>query len=429
MDRVTVRNFRCFREYQSARLAPLTLLVGENSTGKTSLLALIRILWQTVYFEDIKPNFNQEPFNLGSYKEIVYHEDNDDYSNQEFSGGFFVDDCELEVKFKKGITGPEVFQLSIKNANASAVWTQREGFAAVETKTARGAWYFEKSSEFSDDFSQDFAIQGIWGLISFHRLLRTGLEPKNGDDTSFNEKDRTDLINLIIKLGAVFGPQVAGGPVRSKPQRNYVPGPLEPESNGVPNYLAALANSNNESWKTLKKDMESFGKKIGVFDEIKILSLSNDTSQLQVRKYTGNRKGKWRNIIDVGYGVSQILPVIFELTRPLESHFIFLQQPELHLHPSAQAGLGSILCQAVSDRDKIVLVETHSDQLINRVRMDLRDKKYDLKPEDVSILYFERSDATVNIYNIRIDEDGNIVDQPPSYRKFFRQEVNRSVGI
>ena len=175
--------------------------------------------------------------------------------------------------------------------------------------------------------------------------------------------------------------------------------------------------------------MESFGKKIGVFDEIKILSLSNDTSQLQVRKYTGNRKGKWRNIIDVGYGVSQILPVIFELTRPLESHFIFLQQPELHLHPSAQAGLGSILCQAVSDRDKIVLVETHSDQLINRVRMDLRDKKYDLKPEDVSILYFERSDATVNIYNIRIDEDGNIVDQPPSYRKFFRQEVNRSVGI
>ncbi len=260
MDRVTVKNFRCFREYQSARLAPLTLLVGENSTGKTSLLALIRILWQTVYFEDVKPNFNQEPFNLGSYKEIVYHEGNDDYSNQEFSGGFFVDDCELEVKFKKGITGPEVFQLGIKNANVSAVWTQRK---VIVAKTARGSWYFEKSGEFSDDFSRDFAIQGIWGLISFRRLLRTGLEPKNGDDTSFNEKDRRDLINLITRSlfnfkntlisDTVLRPPVAGGTVRSKPQRNYVPGPLEPESNGVPNYLAALANSNNESWKTLKK--------------------------------------------------------------------------------------------------------------------------------------------------------------------------------
>ena len=45
MDEITLKNFRCFRDKQTARLAPLTLLVGENSTGKTSFLALIRALW------------------------------------------------------------------------------------------------------------------------------------------------------------------------------------------------------------------------------------------------------------------------------------------------------------------------------------------------------------------------------------------------
>ena len=73
MDRITLQNYRCFgSEEQSARLAPLTLLVGPNSTGKTSFLALIRALWD-VAFRDVVPNFREEPFDLGSFDEIVYN--------------------------------------------------------------------------------------------------------------------------------------------------------------------------------------------------------------------------------------------------------------------------------------------------------------------------------------------------------------------
>ena len=72
MDRITLQNYRCFgSEEQSARLAPLTLLVGPNSTGKTSFLALIRALWD-VAFREVVPNFREHPYDLGSWDDIVY---------------------------------------------------------------------------------------------------------------------------------------------------------------------------------------------------------------------------------------------------------------------------------------------------------------------------------------------------------------------
>ena len=71
MDRITLKNFRCFRDEQTARLAPLTLLVGENSTGKTSFLALIWALWDVACRKRI-PDFKEEPYDLGSCDDIAH---------------------------------------------------------------------------------------------------------------------------------------------------------------------------------------------------------------------------------------------------------------------------------------------------------------------------------------------------------------------
>ena len=71
MDQVRLKNFRCFRDEQTARLAPLTLLVGENSTGKTSFLALIRALWDMALAR-ATPHFKEAPYDLGSFDEIVH---------------------------------------------------------------------------------------------------------------------------------------------------------------------------------------------------------------------------------------------------------------------------------------------------------------------------------------------------------------------
>ena len=105
-----------------------------------------------------------------------------------------------------------------------------------------------------------------------------------------------------------------------------------------------------------------------------------------------------------------------------------LQQPEVHLHPRAQAALGSLFCNLAAS-GKQIIVETHSDYILDRARMDIRDGKTDLKPDDISVLYFERDELDVNIHSIRMDEDGNFWDAPPGYRRFFDVETRRYIGL
>ena len=87
MDEITLKNFRCFREEQTARLAPLTLLVGENSTGKTSFMAMIRALWDVAY-RRTDPDFKEEPYDLGSFDEIAHHRGGRGGRAETFEAGF-----------------------------------------------------------------------------------------------------------------------------------------------------------------------------------------------------------------------------------------------------------------------------------------------------------------------------------------------------
>ena len=74
-------------------------------------------------------------------------------------------------------------------------------------------------------------------------------------------------------------------------------------------------------------------------------------------------------------------------------------------------------------------METHSDHLLDRVRMDIRDRKTNLRADDVSLLYFEREGLGVCIHALRFDEDGNVRDAPNTYRRFFLEEVERQLGL
>ena len=94
----------------------------------------------------------------------------------------------------------------------------------------------------------------------------------------------------------------------------------------------------------------------------------------------------------------------------------------------AQAALGSLFCQVVGP-DRQLIVETHSDHLLDRVRMEVRDSKGTLASDDVSILFFERGALDVRIHSLRIDEDGNMLGAPDSYRQFFMEETAKSLGL
>lgn len=96
------------------------------------------------------------------------------------------------------------------------------------------------------------------------------------------------------------------------------------------------------------------------------------------------------------------------------------------MHPRAQAELGSFFASQIVKQRRFI-IETHSDHLVDRIRMEIRDKR--LKPEQVSLLYFERGRNGATIYNLELDKNGSIVDPPPGYRQFFLNEERDLLGI
>lgn len=255
------------------------------------------------------------------------------------------------------------------------------------------------------------------------------------ESPQMTDGDREQLKGLVGVFDALSAEQrpFASAPVRSKPRRTYDPSRpgRDPEGETIPMYLSTAFFEDKKSWKALKAALERFGREAGLFDEIAVKPLGKRGSepfQMHVRKFGGRAKGPLRNLIDVGYGVSQVLPVITELFRDDTTPMFLLQQPEVHLHPSAQAALGSLFCEITGPGRQIV-VETHSDHLLDRVRLDVRDRKTKLKPDDVSILFFERGDLDVRIHSLRLDAEGNVLGAPPSYRRFFLDETRRSLRL
>ena len=452
MDQITLKNFRCFREEQTARLAPLTLLVGENSAGKTSFMAMIRALWDAhVGLQD--PDFKEDPYDLGSFDEIAHHRGARGGQAHAFEAGFYVTSpprkggntkdgpYHFEVAFEKRGTTPVLVRRHLAHEK---VWIE-EYFQpnkpyVLRAGTSRGTWERQISLE---EINVPSFVEEERILFPPLLLLMLNQGDKQKEGMNFTPLSGSPAISpedleLLRKLPysrflVARKRPFASAPVRSKPRRTYDPARPTPDPEGdyVPMYLANVFFQDKKAWVDLKNRLESFGKAAGLFDEISIKRLGKRDSepfQVQVRKFGGKLKGPGRNLIDVGYGVSQVLPVITELMRSDEPQLFLFQQPEVHLHPSAQAALGSFFCDVTKPSHQLI-VETHSDHLLDRVRMDVRDKHGRLKPDDVSILFFERGDLDVHIHSLRLDEQGNVLGAPESYRRFFMEETRRSLGL
>ena len=452
MDSVTFENFRCFRERQTVRLAPLTLLVGENSTGKTSFLAMLRILAQLEVGETAV-DFKQPPYDLGSFDEIAHNRGGGGGRATEFTVGVehAYPNIDPDVDklpgprrglytFRKNGSAPELFRRTMSAGDiAIEEECNSDGSYCAQLRIRSGAWILELPSGSSGRSN----LGQYWGFID-----RSRRNPRYEDDPDswpqptpidgspeWGGEDEYGLWRLPYltnrtKAGAEA--MFASAPVRSKPRRTYEPARVDPDPEGdyVPMYLSDLSYQRERDWKALKGQLEKFGKESGLFDELSIRPLGrsrgSDPFQIQVRKGDRRRKGAKRNLTDVGYGVSQVLPVITEMLRDDAPDQFLLQQPEVHLHPSAQAALGTLFCEVAAGGRQMV-VETHSDHLMDRVRMDVRDGTTGLQPEDVSLLYFERNGLDVCVHSLRFDRLGNVLDAPRGYRRFFLEEVERSL--
>jgi hypothetical protein len=382
IDRVFFEGIRCFYSRQEVPLAPVTILIGENSSGKSTALALIRVAWDLVHGKD--PDFNEEPFLLGAYDQIA-------------SG-------------LGQITRWPAFTIG---------WDFGLGTVTGQFVAHRGQPFLkERISEIPPLYARDEndpEDEDSGGV-------ELGMVDKEGPSLADFSSPADELARHIRRLALrPYG----FAPVRTRPLRTYDPikEAVSPEGDHVPLLLAGAVRS--EGWKALAVALESFGQHSGLFTKVDVRQLgTSESDPFQVQIHIG---GKAVNLIDVGYGVSQILPILVDCLRGEDGGIYLLQQPEVHLHPRAQAELGSFLAVLAKQQGKRFVVETHSDYLVDRIRMDIRDKK-GITADDVALLYFERKNGEATIHRLELDEQGNLLNVPPGYRSFFLEEERRFLG-
>src|SRR5690606_23111930 len=182
------------------------------------------------------------------------------------------------------------------------------------------------------------------------------------------------------------------------------------------------SKKNTKKANSVEEILKKFGRDSGLFEEIKITNLGkSDTSPFEIHIVINGNPLK---ITNVGYGVSQILPLIVEvIARPSKSWFA-IQQPEIHLHPKGQAAFGDFILKSYLSEEKNFIIETHSDYTIDRYRLKMnKNFKSESKNPESQIVFFNRTKDGNTLTCIDINENGSLPDdQPKEFREFFIKE-------
>ena len=420
----TMEEVRCFGERQTLEIRPLTFLVGENSTGKTTALACFHVLANYLQNRDI--DFNAAPYAMGIFKDIVR---NSRPKARTFKLGFTYEhnnqDVEWTVEFfeKKNGFEPTVNAVKVKFSDGSIVFKIEDESEWEEHLTAFDVKLNQYQVNCGNDvftrlflgMSLDFLKGESAGKTALAKYLKArGPAVSSG----YQPWDIWDSISVF-----------STSPIRSRPKRTYDPTREfdDPEGSDVPMYLMQIKATHKENWEALKEQLVEFGKSSGLFQNIEAKNLGRSLGAPFQLKF--KVRGPNANIVDVGYGVSQILPILVHILKsnPYDMNFCLLQQPEVHLHPKAQAELSSLLAQLASKGNQSFIVETHSDYMIDRARIDII--RGNIRPEDVSLIYFEPKGNIVEVHNITFDKMANMVGVPPHYGEFFLKESKRLLGF
>lgn len=416
--RLQFEGIRCFAEPQDAVIRPITLLVGENSSGKTTFLALCRIAHAIANGSARNPPFNEPPFLLGAYEQIASFRGGNRGRAKSFSLAIHAEDragCgSLRVKYKShgGQPWPHHWRL-VAGDLAVQVNHERPMQVSITLEGPLG--------------KKDVPYRGFtFDLVTHYRPDQWARSIV--DESVLSQSDLVVLGDAFDRIRKFLPSPYAFAPIRTSPKRTYDPISAEPNPEGshVPMMLAFLSRlPQQERWKALQSALKEFGAESGPFDGIEIVDKGRKESDpFQIGVKNGARTF---NLLDVGYGVSQVLPILVDtLQRTHGFQSFLLQQPEVHLHPRAQAELGGFIARQANGKRGFV-IETHSDYLVDRIRMEVRRKL--LTPEDVSLLYFERGKSGAKVHNLELDANGAIVNPPPGYRQFFLKEERDLLGV
>ena len=435
MKYLFVDNFRGFAR-TVLPIKDVNFFVGENSTGKTSILGLINLIKGPSFWFSQK--FDTEEVEFGNFEDIVsVSSPNKSY----FRIGFIEIGRETKGNKESSFEG---FLLSYRKEEGMPVvsrYTYADSATQVTVKFSDGTVLCksEDMGEVSDDLECINRIFMNW--VGEHEERRGGYSTVKG----FKDMHRRDLLmvssfvedTLRRKTGrrshgiyfpTTFEDMAWLAPIRTKPQRTYDKYDVgfSPEGEHTP-YLIKKLLTGEKSAEGFKQFVQKFGQASGLFESVFVKKFGRSITAPFELDIVLNRNAL--RIHNVGYGVSQSLPIIVELFAREKGTWFVIQQPEIHLHPRAQVAFGEVLFELAVTENKKFIVETHVDFIIDGFRLNYRKKDITRKP-DAQVVFFESTPGGNVLHPINVLENGELPDtQPEAYREFFIREQMRLLGL
>lgn len=412
---ISAENFRGFREI-FVDLGQTTFIVGDNSSGKSAILHLIEFVLNNEWLDNpsLCAEAGSDPYDFFS----PYFDDADVVISvvaEDEEGSFG-----RAITLSKGAAGePPIVKRTTFLSKAGSI-SIRSG--SKEHSAAVGSGDVEVSLKTllqRHRSKRGFKIK-IEGNSRVNQMGNYFLAINEIED---KEKMRELLVDVMRGLSLPFVRHI--GPIRAAPERFYN---FERRYESKGSHFAAMWLDMKKPQKARARDLvKKFGEESGLFDDIDVKSVSSKIDKAPM-VVTIMRGGKEFYIDQVGVGVSQVAPIIVEtlFQRGYEKESVLLmQQPELHLHPIAQAALGEFFYDAKADKNSYIM-ETHSDFLIDRYRYRVRESN-SAQDQCGAILFCENTPSGNKMTKIDIRSDGRLDGVPGHYKEFFVKETVRTM--
>lgn len=440
ISELSIRRFKSWWEVKAMKLAPITGLFGPNSSGKTSILQLLLMLKQTVESPDraqalIFGDEKSTPVNLGSFREILYGHDTNSRLSWQIQWNL---PSKLEVRdlarptvalFGSSTMGfkAEVAGTGDRLQVINMTYELGDNSFSMSRKTANGDKYDLTSTAQNFKFLR---IQGRpWDLPSPVKCY--GFP----DQVKAYFQNAGFLADLQLAFEKMFARVYYLGPLREYPKRQYTWAGAEPADMGqrgervVDALLSAadrkttISMGKGKRRRSLEEHIAWWLRELGLVHSFAVEPVAKDSSiyRVKVRKSAQSAEAL---ITDVGFGVSQILPALVLCYYVPAGSTIVLEQPEIHLHPSVQAGLADVFVDAIQRRKIQIIFESHSEHLLRRLQRRIAESS--LSPKDAALYFCQMGQTHSTLTPLELDMFGNILNWP---KEFFGDEFGELAAI
>lgn len=420
LETLRLVNFKCFADTGDVSLGPLTLIFGKNNSGKSSIFHSLLVLRQSLEAGiGQRLSINGPLYSGGSYTDLVHQHRVRNHVEMHFSiTPSFDSPQRLEMEFAADEPNPpRLSRLKVTGAKDREVVIRRGRGAGGPYELVIDGERIGRAREGGFNFLEN-------RLFPF--LLSESLRGRQSEVT--RDPIRIAARRTFTAFERVLRGMRSVGAFRKQPERRYeYQGLLPGLRDTAENVIAALIDdaTRRRARSILRRTLNRWLRQVGRVQLLPIRRISTRARLFELR-LRDTDSGRWANFADVGFGIGQAFPVLVEGLRTPEGGLLLVQEPEIHLHPDAQLAMADFLVDLV-ETGKQVLVETHSEHLLLRVRHLLarhragRTKRR-LTPQQVRLLYVDKDrSGRSEIRPIEIDKLGQVKNWPTG----FMEEATR----